>query len=111
MRETHLISLTFFFLGLFLIIFSYINQKPLKLKDLKEYLGEIVLVKGKVLNISKTKTNKTKLLITYGTSKAYIILPYNISCKEIMVKGRVSEFYGKYYIFVFKRKDILFCKK
>ncbi len=110
MKDLHIISLTFFFLGLLLIVYAYLNQKPSKLKDLKEYIGEFTLVEGKVLNISKTKTNKTKLLITDGTSKAYVILPYNVSCKEIMVKGKVSEYYGKYYIFVFKKKDILYCK-
>jgi len=76
---------------------------------LHKFEGSFVRVKGVVKDISKTKTNKTKLKVCDNTGCFYIILPYNISCKEIEDYGRVSEFKGKHYIFVYKKKDFI-CK-
>jgi len=103
-------SFLLFLMGLAVIMYFYETQKPIKLKDLREYVGETVLVEGNVIEVDKTKSGRIKLKITDNTSTAWLIIPVNKSCKRVIAVGRVSEFMGDYYIFVYREKDILLCK-
>jgi len=103
-------SLLMFVMGFAIIVYFYETQKPIKLKDLREYVGETVLIEGNVVEVDKTKSGRIKLKITDNTSTAWLIIPVNKSCKRVIAVGRVSEFMGDYYIFVYREKDILLCK-
>jgi len=110
MRYVLYSSFLLFLIGLAVITYFYETQRPIKLKDLREYVGETVLVEGKVIEVGKTKSDRIKLKITDNTSSAWLIIPVNKSCKRVIAIGRVSEFMGDYYIFVYREKDILLCR-
>ena len=99
-------------LGILLLYVSYSYQQPIAVSELNEFIGETVMVSGKVVNTSFTKSGRPKLKIIDNTSYAYTVLLFNstLNCSEITVRGRVENFNGKIYIFVYKNKDIIKCK-
>jgi hypothetical protein len=112
MKYLFTLSLCLFFLGILLLFYFYSTQKPIKLKDLGKYIGETVLVEGDVISRSLTKKGNLKLKITDNTSEAWLIIypKLNGNCSHVMAIGKVSEFMGNFYIFVYREKDILLCK-
>jgi len=102
------LSLTLFFIGIGLLLLSYLLQQPIPLSKIRDYIGETVIVEGDVINISKTRSGKPKLLIKDGEHTAYVILFFNYTEKwdRVRVKGTVNEFRNKIYIFVFNEYDL-----
>lgn len=102
------LSLISFFIGICLLSLSYLLQQPIPLSKIRDYIGETVIVEGDVIDVSKTRSGKPKLLIRDGNYTAYVILFFNYTEKwnRIRVKGTVNEFRNKIYIFVFNEYDL-----
>ena len=102
------LSLTLFFIGIILLFLSYSLQQPISLSKIRDYIGETVIVEGDVIEISKTRSGKPKILIKDGNYTAYVILFFNYSEEwdRIRVKGTVNEFRNKIYIFVYNEYDL-----
>ena len=70
------VCLIILFLGIFLLYISYSYQQPISISKLNEFIGETVIVSGKVVNTSFTKSDRSKLKIFDNTSYAHIVLLY-----------------------------------
>jgi len=102
------LSLTLFFIGIILLFLSYSLQQPISLSKIRDYIGETVIVEGDVIEISKTRSGKPKILIKDENYTAYVILFFNYTEEwdRIRVKGTVNEFRNKIYIFVYNEYDL-----
>ena len=105
-RNLVISSIFIFLIGVLLLLYYFLVQKPLPLSSLKSYDGEYVVTQGTIIRTSITKSGNKKYLISDGSGKAYVVTSENISCRKILVKGKVDVYFGKIYIFVPKKTYI-----
>jgi len=102
-RNTKLLLLSLFFIGVGLIYYSKSLEKPVPLSNISNYVGEVVLVEG---FINKTYTNKygTKIIVLCDNvtcTRRYYYGNKELNCTRLKVKGIVSKYYNYYNIKVY----------
>lgn len=100
-------------IGVIILGYYYLNKKEITLSDLEKYIGQYVLVKGNVIESRLSSSGKSYVLKIFdGSGYAYVVHKYAEyrNCSKVFVKGMVSEFRGKYYIFVNRKSDIICLK-
>lgn len=109
-RFVLIFSYVLFTLGLLGLFFTYSNQQPIRSLQFYKYVGDIIYFQGEVIDISITSNNNTKIAILDDFGIFYAIVKESPSsftnCSTIYGRGKLSYYYGGYYIFVFDVRDI-----
>ncbi len=109
MKNVLVLSVFVFLLGMVFLFNEYLKENPVSAKELEKYKNSFTIVEGDVVDVGKTRSGKTKLYVCDDTGCFYVVVKEQIYCREIKVKGKVSEFKGKYYVHVYRLSDILRC--
>ncbi len=109
MKNVIILSLFVFILGMAFLFKEYSEGKPVSADKLARYENSFAIVEGEVVDVGKTRSGKTKLFVCDDTGCFYIVVKEQIYCKKIKVRGKVSEFRGKYYVHVYRISDVLRC--